>query len=294
MLRLIAEVTGIDVSRVKARRRPSCVASCDAQLDCSRLDGLLKDADSSRLPFRDGLARCLAHLSCTRPTLSVCSGGDSVNANLPAHHNLSSAGTAPMVDSLAEAQRWHAERQEAQTRFRDELKARGAALQELFWEELERTRNRLRDAGYLDANSAHLRDIANAAVAQAKPRGDAEEDVRGRRGMSPLRSGAAPAGNGAWQHDKREWGTPIPAPHSPLRRNSPVPSPWGRRTFNPGTFNPGRAGYAADCATVQAEHAKESSRARQLRERVHHCGDVPQPAVGRWLSGPRPIGEEVI
>merc|ERR1712232_1124401 len=122
---------------------------------------------------------------------------------------------------------------------------------ELFWEELERTRNRLRDAGYLDANSAHLREIANAAVAQAKPRGVAEDDVRCRRGMSPLR-GAVTAGNGGWQHDKQDWGTPVPAPQSPLRRNSPVASPWGRRTFNPD-----RAGReisavdAADCASVQ-------------------------------------------
>lgn len=34
-----------------------------------------------------------------------------------------------------------------ESQFRDELKKRGAALQELFWQELERTRNRLKEAG---------------------------------------------------------------------------------------------------------------------------------------------------
>lgn len=36
---------------------------------------------------------------------------------------------------------------DAESQFRDELKKRGAALQELFWQELERTRNRLKEAG---------------------------------------------------------------------------------------------------------------------------------------------------
>jgi len=107
--------------------------------------------------------------------------------------------------------------------------------------------------------------------------------------MSPLRGGAVTAGNGGWQHDKHDWGMPVPAPQSPLRRNSPVASPWGRRTFNPDRA--GReisAGYAPDCATVQGERA-ESPRARQ-----HHHGAVPQHATGRWLAGLRPAGEEVI
>merc|ERR1712032_372586 len=39
---------------------------------------------------------------------------------------------------------------ELESQFRGELKARGAALQELFWQELDRTRSRLREAGFAD------------------------------------------------------------------------------------------------------------------------------------------------
>merc|ERR1712151_620310 len=40
--------------------------------------------------------------------------------------------------------------EDPEAQFREELKARGAALQDLFWQELERTRNRLRDAGFVN------------------------------------------------------------------------------------------------------------------------------------------------
>jgi len=204
----------------------------------------------------------LAHLFGKRKPV----GDDGGIKDLPLAQKVCSTDSA---DQFAEARRWHAERQEAQSRFREELKARGAALQELFWEELERTRHRLRDAGYLDAHhSNQLQGIGNDAVSQAKSRTLIEKDGRDLPRVNPLH------GEKSLSQPQGDRASKISAPDLPLplTQNSPILSPSASRSMHPQDL---------------ARHAQENSTFRQHRRSCLY-GDVPQPTAGRWL------GEEAI
>jgi len=134
MMLLVAEITGLDASGVTAvRSTPSVPLPKDTRLDCSRLEGLI-DGSRYRTPFREGLRQCLA---------PVCG----------------SVGANSKVGALRSARLEHRKPEgsaasDPDNQFRDELKKRGAALQELFWQELERTRSRLKEAGFAEGKRA--------------------------------------------------------------------------------------------------------------------------------------------
>eukprot|EP00418_Pyrodinium_bahamense_P052416 CAMPEP_0179165860 /NCGR_PEP_ID=MMETSP0796-20121207/81471_1 /TAXON_ID=73915 /ORGANISM="Pyrodinium bahamense, Strain pbaha01" /LENGTH=1014 /DNA_ID=CAMNT_0020868431 /DNA_START=44 /DNA_END=3089 /DNA_ORIENTATION=- len=132
MMMVVAEISGMDASNVAAvRSTPKMPLPRDTRLDCSRLESLV-DTAALRTNFKEGLRSCLVPFckSTSSFAISVESG-----TFLPTK----GAGTD---DALCEPSQDEPERQ-----FRDELNARGVALQELFWQELERTRSRLREAG---------------------------------------------------------------------------------------------------------------------------------------------------
>jgi len=131
MMLLVADTCGLDASSVRAvHTAPSVALPKDTRLDCSRLEGLI-DASRLRTSFRDGLRVCLAPFRCT-PTVR-------------AERELRWCRPRRIPD---ESDDCHSLPEDPEKQFREELRARGAALQELFWQELERTRNRLREAGF--------------------------------------------------------------------------------------------------------------------------------------------------
>jgi len=117
MMLLVADIANLDASDVVAIRSPPAVPlPRDTRLDCSKLKRLLESNRKTVVHtcLRDGLATCLA------PFCPVKS-------------------SEPDLGSHAQP---------------DEPKQRGAALQELFWEELERTRARLREAGFVSTGKS--------------------------------------------------------------------------------------------------------------------------------------------
>lgn len=143
MMLLVAEICGMDVSNIRAvHTAPSVPLPKDTRLDCSRLEGLV-DASQFRMSFREGLRACLESFCLTRiPSFHV--EGEAIPCN--SHHRSKETTGATVSD-------------DPERELRDELRARGAALQELFWQELERTRNRLREAGFVNSGKMHLSDF---------------------------------------------------------------------------------------------------------------------------------------
>lgn len=136
MMLIVADICGVDASHVApVRSTPKVPLPRDTRLDCSRLERLV-DAAIPRTRFREGLQMCLAPLC--NPTGSPTPGF---------------RGAAPPAAPERRAGIIACDRSpdDSERQFREELKARGAALQELFWQELERTRHRLREAGLVGA-----------------------------------------------------------------------------------------------------------------------------------------------
>lgn len=132
MMLLVAEVTGLDASGVTAvRSAPSMPLPKDTRLECSRL-GRLIESRGCRTPFQDGLRKCLAPFKTSSPDARS-------NSSANKSHGLHSSQNA----------------------LQDELKQKGPALQELFWEELERTRARLREAGFVSQQRDAFREAPN-------------------------------------------------------------------------------------------------------------------------------------
>lgn len=153
MMLMVADICGMDASGVTAvRTTPSVPLPRDTRLDCSRLHELL-GANSRKFctPLRQGLQVCLA---------PICGGtSEGVSAAKPvaladsSRTSISKLGTVG-THAFAPAAGGRSADEDPEAQFREELKARGAALQELFWQELERTRNRLRDAGFVHGSKA--------------------------------------------------------------------------------------------------------------------------------------------
>lgn len=133
MLRAVADYLGVDPSRIKPSSAPPQLSAVpkDARLDCSRILSLFAVAGRT-------IPRHLPFAGCIKPYLSPFGVGSSKGG----------------VESS-----WQFDdRSQATAGIRDEIRAQGAALQELFLEQLEKTRTRLRAAGYLDSPpDAHLR-----------------------------------------------------------------------------------------------------------------------------------------
>eukprot|EP00929_Paragymnodinium_shiwhaense_P053000 TRINITY_DN26538_c0_g1_i1.p1 TRINITY_DN26538_c0_g1~~TRINITY_DN26538_c0_g1_i1.p1 ORF type:complete len:1041 (-),score=157.79 TRINITY_DN26538_c0_g1_i1:93-3215(-) len=154
MMRVVAEAAGLDASLVAARRTTATAAAAhDVSLDCSKVGSLVRDARTRyQTPFKEGIKLCLAPYlaALERRMLSTPREVISFPGDLGAE----------VVAQPSDTSRTSREAQ----KFRDELRARGAALQELFWQELERTRGRLREAGYLDGASSPSDPVLTAAT----------------------------------------------------------------------------------------------------------------------------------
>jgi len=140
MMLIVADICGMDASKIApVRSTPKVPLPKDTRLDCSRLERWL-DATLLRTTFREGLQMCLAPFCgpAGSPSLHLKS-----TAHMPALERR--AGIMACSD-------------DSERQLREELKARGAALQELFWQELERTRNRLREAGLVETGKLEPRD----------------------------------------------------------------------------------------------------------------------------------------
>merc|ERR1719323_2245020 len=137
---MVAEVCGLDASHVRPiYSAPSVPLPRDTCLDCSRLEGLI-NMPKRRTRFRTGLGACLAPWRCVPSPIPAA-----IDPVVPMSHPKQRADGGE-TDGFPD---------DPEREFREELKARGAALQELFWQELERTRNRLREAGFVNSKS-HL------------------------------------------------------------------------------------------------------------------------------------------
>lgn len=144
MMLLVAEVTGLDASGVTAvRSAPSMPLPRDTRLECSRL-GRLIESRSCQTPFKDGLRKCLA------PFKTQTASPYSPAVNLFANKSL-----------------------------QDELKQKGPALQELFWEELERTRARLREAGFVSQKRDAFREVSKGQRSRDEGAGPGADLVDG-------------------------------------------------------------------------------------------------------------------
>jgi len=161
MMLLVADICGMDASNARAvHSTPSVPLPRDTRLDCSRLEALV-DVSKYRMPFREGLRACLAPF-CQAARLSAPAKRESIPTRLPLRAERADADHPP---------------DDPEKRFREELKARGAALQELFWQELERTRSRLREAGFVSkvhlGPGAELPGALAAGAVQRRPVGGA-------------------------------------------------------------------------------------------------------------------------
>eukprot|EP00927_Polykrikos_kofoidii_P056276 TRINITY_DN50425_c0_g1_i1.p1 TRINITY_DN50425_c0_g1~~TRINITY_DN50425_c0_g1_i1.p1 ORF type:complete len:1091 (-),score=113.46 TRINITY_DN50425_c0_g1_i1:92-3364(-) len=173
MLQLVAEAAGLDTKGVVARCMPhSSPAARDTRLDCSRLEKIMRDVSKLhgdgrrrfRTPFREAILSCIASCGTDFDRVRVSGNGASQSSRGVGSHR----GTP-----------------EAQSQFRDELKARGAALQDLFWQELQRTRSRLKDAGYIETRNGTLKDVASGAIREAR---HSEHEGNRRKASSHMRS----------------------------------------------------------------------------------------------------------
>jgi len=81
-----------------------------------------------------------------------------------------------------------------ESEFRDELKKRGAALQELFWQELERTRNRLKEAGLSEGRRGAL--CNGGGLARERTSSALERSSSAAQGGGLSRFSNAPASSG--------------------------------------------------------------------------------------------------
>jgi len=132
MMLIVADTCGLDSSKVSpVRSTPKVPLPRDTRLDCSRLEHLL-DAAALRTSFHEGLQMCMAPFC--KPI-----GSPSLRHR--------SFVPAPVLEHRPGMIACERSPDDSERQLRDELKARGAALQELFWQELERTRSRLREAG---------------------------------------------------------------------------------------------------------------------------------------------------
>eukprot|EP00435_Cladocopium_sp_Y103_P051633 s1074_g16.t1 len=132
MMLLVAETTGLDASGISAVTSPPATSlPRDARLECSRLNGLLGDVQHTSL--REGLTQCLAPFR-----------------QAPAMAGQIAVKPKPKTQKVE----WKALPRGAPCRPKgllSDLKGQNAALQEIFWEELERTRARLQQAAISEA-----------------------------------------------------------------------------------------------------------------------------------------------
>merc|ERR1712048_297834 len=212
MMLLVAEITGLDATGVTAvRTAPSVPLPKDTRLDCSRLEGLL---GSSRFHtcFHSGLRACLAPFChgpvpvAASPTAAAFLADAALTQpGIVAAHTSTplgpSAATAGATLSLTTPSRSAGAKalctegpDDPDTQFREELKVRGAALQELFWQELERTRNRLRQAGFVNADKANLNSMPSDWSKGAPGASQSENEAGRLRGSEVLRPEAPKIG----------------------------------------------------------------------------------------------------
>merc|ERR1711862_880870 len=130
MLRKIAHIARLDTSHMlPIQEAPSTPIPRDIKLDCSKLERAL-DAFPARTPLSQGLAVCL------NPFLQFKALGTEVER--PTSPRCEAAPTGPCISTMALAS----------------AVPDHSSLQDLFWQELERTRARLQDArkAYVEAS----------------------------------------------------------------------------------------------------------------------------------------------
>lgn len=155
MLMIVAEASGHDARDIRpVATAPPIPMPWDCRLDCSRLQRLLEQR-KFHTPFREGVASSLRKLGLKPKVMEVVDAPSLLRSPVPDRtateavelrsplHKADPRGLLAGGKDLPEAS-------DAEAAFHEELKKRGAALQELFWQELERTRNRLRQAGIVN------------------------------------------------------------------------------------------------------------------------------------------------
>lgn len=134
MMLLVGEVCGIDTSGIRGVSAPPLTPlPRDTRLDCSRLERLI-DTLQFQTRFQVGLRACLKAFG---------RGPSLVSAALPDAPD-ASREALPCAEGRERVQRQQQQEEEQRTS--------GSALQELFWQELERTRSRLREAGFVGSS----------------------------------------------------------------------------------------------------------------------------------------------
>jgi len=164
MMLLIGKVCGIDTSGIRGVSSPPLTPlPRDTRLDCSRLERLI-DTSQFHTRFHEGLRSCLKAF-CRSPCF--------VSAALS---EVPGAGkeTLPSAKDRKRVQR----QQQL-----EEQRTSGSGLQELFWQELERTRSRLREAGFAGSSGpkAKLGSVTEASSTSASTGALAERVAQQRR-----------------------------------------------------------------------------------------------------------------
>lgn len=159
MMLLVAETTGLDASGISAVTSPPATSlPRDARLECSRLNGLLGEL-VQHTSLREGLAQCLAPFR---------------QQKAPAMAGQIAVKAKPKTQRVE----WKALPRGAPCRPKgllSDLKGQNAALQEIFWEELERTRARLQQAGINRKRGASEKLIHDQAAPNGQRSGRLDE-----------------------------------------------------------------------------------------------------------------------